>query len=73
MTLDIQFKLKRNPYYVKYLRENSIWYKILNRDPNMFNLFESKAKEAYKLRTTDKISKALDTVELFQNILTTLK
>lgn len=73
MTLDIQFKLKNNPYYVKYLRQHSDWYKILNRNPSMFKEFEEKAKEYYGLRPTDKISKALDTIELVQNILTTLK
>ena len=73
MTLDIQFKLKNNTFYLKYLREHSEWYKILNRDPLMFKDFEEKAKEYYKLRPTDKIAKALDTIELFQNILTTLK
>ena len=63
MNLDIQFKIKNNLLYQKYIRENSYWYKILNRDPNMFKYFEEKVKEDYKLRTSDKISKALSTVE----------
>ena len=73
MTVDIQIKINNNPYYKKYLRENSIWYKILNRDPMMFKQFEEKLKTDYMLRPTDKIKKALDTIELFENILTTLK
>ena len=40
MNLDTQFKLKNNPLYIKYLRENSHWYKVLNREPNSFKLFE---------------------------------
>ena len=39
MNLELQFKLKQNPLYIKYLRENSYWYKILIRDPKMFDKF----------------------------------
>ena len=39
MILDIQFKLKSNPLFIKYLHENSYWYKLLNRNPTMFNEF----------------------------------
>ena len=73
MTLDLQFKIKNNPLYLKYLRENSYWYKILNRNPSMFSEFENKVKEEYKLRTTDKISKAISTIEMVQNIVSSLK
>lgn len=73
MSLDIQFKLKSNPNYIRYIRENSNWYKILNRDPSMFKMFEDEVKEKYKLRPTDKISRALDTLELLQNVVSTLR
>ena len=73
MTIDIQMNLNKNVYYRKYLREHSEWYKILNRNPNMFKEFEGKLKEDYKLRPTDKIKNTLDTIELIENILTTLK
>ena len=73
MTLDIQMKLNNNAYYKRYIREHSIWYKILNREPNMFKNFEEQVKIDYKLRPTDKLKKTLDTIELVQNILTTLK
>ena len=73
MSLEVQFRIKSNPNYIRYLREHSEWYKILNRDPQLIKEFEEKAKEEYKLRPTDRIAKALDTIELVQNILTTLK
>lgn len=73
MSLEIQFKLKNNPSYLQYLREHSIWYKHLNRNPNSFHAFEEEVKEAYGLRPTDRISKALDTIELVQNVLSSLK
>ncbi len=73
MRLDIQFKLRNNPKYLQYLREHSNWYKILNRDPLMFSAFEDKVKEDYKMRVTDKISKALSTIEMLQNIFSSFK
>lgn len=73
MTLDIQFKIKNNPNYLKYLREHSEWYKLLNRNPMLFKNFEEEVKTAYKLRPTDRISKALDTIEILQNLLTTIR
>jgi len=73
MNLDIQFKLKNNPLYIKYLRENSYWYKMLNRDPNAFKKFEEELKINYKLRPSDRISQALDYIEMFETIVSTLK
>ena len=73
MILDIQFRIKNNPKYLQYIREHSYWYKILNRDPMMFSSFEENVKEFYKLRTSDRISKALSTIELFQNIVSSMK
>jgi len=73
MTLETQFKLKSNPLYIKYIHENSYWYKILNRDPQEFNHFLEELKINYKLRPQDKISKALDTFEMLNAILTSFK
>lgn len=73
MNLDVQFNLKRNPNYIKFLRENSYWYKILTRDPNMFKEFVKEMKVKYKLRTIDKINNALTTVEMIEAIISTMK
>ena len=62
MKLDVQFKLKSNPLFIKYLHENSYWYKILNRDPEMFNNFVNEVKKTYKLRPTDKINEAVELI-----------
>ena len=37
MTNEVNNKLKSNPLYIKYLREHSYYYKLLNRDPNLFS------------------------------------
>ncbi len=73
MILDIQFKIKNNPNYQKYIRENSYWYKLLNRNLNLFKNFEEEVKTNYHLRTTDKISKTLETIELIQNVVSSFK
>ncbi len=69
MDLDTQFKLKTNPNYIKYLRENSYWYKILMRNPNLFDEFVNEVKTRYKLRAVDKISDAINTIEMLQMIM----
>lgn len=73
MNLNTQFKLKNNPLYIKYLRENSHWYKTLNREPNSFKFFEEEVKINYKLRPEDRISQALDYIEMIETIMSTLK
>ena len=73
MTLDVQFKLKSNPLFIKYLHENSYWYKILNREPNMFNEFVNEVKKNYKLRPSDKINEAINTFEMITSIFSALK
>ena len=73
MNLDTQFKIKNNPLYIKYLRENSYWYKVLNRDPNSFKFFEAEVKVNYKLKPADRISQALEYIEMIETIMSTLK
>lgn len=73
MTLEVQFKLKNNPLYIKYLHENSYWYKILNRNPEMFSEFVNEVRTNYKLRPTDKINKALSTFEMISSVISALK
>lgn len=73
MTLEIQFKIRNNPNYQKYIRENSYWYKILNRTPEMFDKFEEEVKHNYRLKFTDRIGETLKTIEMIQNVLSTIK
>lgn len=73
MSIENQIKLKSNVNYIKFLRENSHWYKYLNRSNQYFKDFENEVKIAYKLRPTDKISQAIDTFDMIQTVLATLK
>lgn len=70
MNLETIIKIKNNALLQKYIRENSYWYKILNRNPNMLNYLEEEMKKAYKLTTIDKInelSNKLDLIKAFMN------
>lgn len=73
MSLDIQFKIKNDANNLRFLRENSGWYKYLNRDSSNFNLFLEEVRTAYKLRPADRISRALDTFDMIQTLLASLK
>lgn len=68
MPIEIQMRLRENPLYVKFLRENNIWYKILNRNSNNFDLFIKEMRIKYKLRTSDKIEKITDTLDIVSNL-----
>lgn len=73
MSIELQFKLKQNPLYIRFLRENSYWYKYLNRSDDYFKEFEIEMKKVYKLNPSDKISRAIDTFDMIQTLLSTLK
>ncbi len=73
MTNEVNNKLKSNPLYIKYLREHSYYYKLLNRDPNLINGFIEEVKKEYKLRSIDRISKLSDYMDLFSSIVSNLK
>mgnify|MGYP003448201687 CR=1 FL=1 len=73
MFLDIQFSLRNNPSYIKYLRYNSYWYKILNRNPFLIDDFIREVKEKYKLRTTDKINDIMDKIDMVSKFINVLR
>ena len=73
MSLELQFKIKNNPQYLRYLRTHSYWYKELNRNPDNYKRFVTEMKVKYKLRTTDKVSSMIDNIDLISTILQTLK
>ena len=69
----LQKKFLDNPKMYIYLKENSYWIKYLNRDADVYKEFESKMKELYKERTTDKISAVIDNIDLINGVLMSLK
>ena len=73
MNLETQFKIKSNSLLQKYIRENSYWYKILNRNPEYINKMIEDMKKAYKLTFEDKIDDLNTKVNLVRAFMDTLK
>ena len=73
MDLMLQKRFLENQKMYQYLKENSYWFKYLNRDANSYKEFETKMKELYKERLTDKISEMIDNIDLINGVLMSLK
>ena len=73
MILPIQFKIREIPYYLRYLRSHSYWYKLLNRDSNNFRKFEEEVKKTYRLTKADKIENIFNTFETIEKIMQAFK
>ena len=73
MQLELQMKLNQNEKMAKLLKDNSYWYKELNRNPDSYKNFVKEMKEKYRMRATDKVSDAIDNIDIINSILQTLK
>lgn len=73
MTLDVQFKINSNINYQRFIRENPIWYKILNRDPLEFDNFVQNMKDKYGLNVSDRLNRMLDNISSLQTFFDVLK
>lgn len=73
MTIELQYRIKNDPHALLYLRQNSFWYKYLNRNPAVYKQFENEMKAHFSLRVTDKIANTLKTIELLENVISSLK
>lgn len=69
MNIETQIKIKNNPYLYRYLRDNSAWYKNLNRDPNSIKDMEKEMKSAYKLNLTDRIDNVNQKIEMLRTFI----
>ena len=68
MNQSVKQKLDENVKYNELLRQNSYYYKYLNRAPNYYDQFVKEIKEKYKLRTIDKIDNIIDTIDIISKI-----
>lgn len=73
MDVQTQIKIRNNPYLYRYLRDNSSWYKMLNRDPNSIKQMEVEMKSAYKLNLTDKIENINQRIEMVRTFIDILR
>ena len=73
MNLETIVKIKNNALLQKYIRENSYWYKILNRNPNYIEYLIDEMKVKYKLTTADKINDLSDKLDLIRAFMNAFK
>lgn len=73
MGIDVQFRINSDPRMLMFLKENSYWYKYLNRSDMYFKDFFEDMKDKYELKPTDKINRLLDNINMFGSFLEALK
>ena len=73
MQVEVKLKIKKDPNLYRYLRENSYWYKYLNRNPIYIKQLEEEMKEKYRLRSVDKIENISNTMKMLQSFLEIMK
>lgn len=73
MQLDLQYRIKQDEKQIMFLRENSYWYKYLNRNSSYYKEFIDDMKDKYKLKPTDKINKMMDNINMVRTFLDVLK
>lgn len=73
MQLDLQYRIKQDEKQIMFLRENSYWYKYLNRNNKYYKEFVDDMKDKYKLKPTDKINKMMDNINMVRTFLDILK
>lgn len=73
MTIDLQLKINSDQRLKTFIRQYPNWYKILNRNPLAYKEFVNDMKDKYKLTTSDRLNKTLDSISMFQTFLEVLK
>ena len=73
MSFDIYMKINEDPVKKQFLRENSYWYKYLNRSNIYYKDFIKDMREKYKLTTFDRLNKISNDINMFRTFLDVLK
>ncbi len=73
MDIIVQQKLNADKKMLDYLKENSYWYKDLNRDSDNYMKYVKAMKDKYHLKITDKINNAIDNIDIISSVLNALK
>lgn len=73
MDIKTQIIVRSNPNIYRFLREESYWYKYLNRDPNSIKNLEKAMKAKYKLTAEDRLEKLNQSMNLIHSFMDVLK
>lgn len=69
----LQMSFRENPKMFELLKQNSYYFKGLNRGVVDYKKFVSDMKVKYKERTSDKLENIMDNMELVSSVLNVLK
>lgn len=69
MNIETQLRIKSNPNLYRYLRENSQWYKELNRYNDAVKRLEEEMKMVYKLNPSDKIDQISQKIQMLRTFM----
>lgn len=73
MQLITLFALKKDTKMHAYLKENSEWYKLLNRSASNYDTYIKAMKKKYRLNITDKISDTIDNIDIITGVINAVK
>jgi len=73
MNLDLQYRINQDPNLKRFLRENSFWYKYLNRSNIYYKDFVNNMKDEYKLKPTDRLNKMAEDINTIKTLLDLIK
>ena len=72
MNIVLQQNFKNNPKMYNYLKQNSYYFKLLDRGTIDFKQFSNDMKEKYKLHISDKLNSAIDNINLVSSVIDVL-
>ena len=73
MQMRALLEIKKDKKMWDLLKINSYWIKDLNRSGKNYEAYLNAMKDLYRLRTTDKISDAIDNIDLISSFLGAFK
>lgn len=73
MLLETRMAIRNNIYYYNFLRENSYWYKYLNRSHSNLIPMDKEVKNYYKLNFSDKLNDLSNKMNMINNFIELLK
>ncbi|MBQ8891479.1 MAG: hypothetical protein IJ068_01275 [Bacilli bacterium] len=69
MSIETQFYLNNNLLLKRFLHENPMYYKYLNRDPRFVIELSKIMKEKYKITLPDKIDRFKDKLDMLNTFI----
>ena len=73
MKKNIQILIKQDPKIYNYLKDNSNYIKDFNRNSITIDNFKKIMKEKYQERTSDKLLKVVDNIDIISSVLDIFK